>query len=62
MIKRKSGSITNIGSIFGHVTKVKDPHIQQQSLDYKPEKTASLDLAKYGVLVNSVCPGLVKMT
>ena len=61
MIKRKSGSIINIGSIFGHVSK-------SQRSSYSATKSglegftraASLDLAKYGVLVNSVCPGFVK--
>ena len=61
MIKRKSGSIINIGSIFGHISK--DQRSSYSATKSGLEgftKAASLDLAKYGILVNSICPGFVK--
>ena len=61
MIKRKSGSIINIGSIFGHVsTSQRSSYSATKSGLDGFTRAASLDLAKYGVLVNSVCPGFVK--
>lgn len=60
MTKRKSGSIINIGSIFGHISK--DQRSSYSATKSGLEgftKAASLDLAKYGILVNSVCPGFV---
>lgn len=61
MIKRKSGSIINIGSIFGHVSKSQRSSYSATKAGLEGfTKAASLDLAKYGILVNSVCPGFVK--
>tara|TARA_Y100000741_G_C18211557_1_gene541936 strand:- start:280 stop:996 length:717 start_codon:yes stop_codon:yes gene_type:complete len=61
MIKRKSGSIINIGSIFGHVSKSQRSSYSAAKAGLEGfTKAASLDLAKYGILVNSVCPGFVK--
>ncbi len=61
MIKRKSGSIINIGSIFGHISKSQRSSYSATKAGLEGfTKAASLDLAKYGILVNSVCPGFVK--
>jgi len=61
MIKRKSGSIINIGSIFGHISKSQRSSYSAAKAGLEGfTKAASLDLAKYGILVNSVCPGFVK--
>lgn len=61
MIKRKSGSIINIGSIFGHISKSQRSVYSSTKAGLEGfTKAASLDLAKFGILVNSVCPGFVK--
>ena len=61
MIKRKSGYIINIGSIFGHISKSQRSSYSAAKAGLEGfTKAASLDLAKYGILVNSVCPGFVK--
>ena len=61
MIKRKSGSIINIGSILGHISKSQRSSYSAAKAGLEGfTKAASLDLAKYGILVNSVCPGFVK--
>lgn len=61
MIKRKSGSVINIGSIFGHISKSQRSSYSAAKAGLEGfTKAASLDLAKYGILVNSVCPGFVK--
>ena len=60
MMKKKSGKIVNISSIFGVISK------ENRSL-YSASKSAllgltrasALDLAKYNILVNSVSPGFV---
>ena len=61
MIKQKSGHIVNIGSIFGHISKDQRSvySTTKSGLDGFT-KAVSLDLAKYGILVNSVCPGFVE--
>ncbi len=61
MIKRKKGKIINISSIFGLVGK------EQRSI-YSASKHAlngvtkclALDLAKFNIQVNSVCPGVIE--
>ena len=60
MIKRKSGKIINISSIFGIVGK------SGRSLYSTTKfgligltKSSALDLAKYNILVNSVSPGVI---
>lgn len=61
MKKQKSGRIVNVSSIWGM-------HSREKRHAYSASKTgllgltrsAALDLAKYGVLVNAVCPGFTK--
>ena len=61
MVERKRGTMVFLGSVAGQIGSPTDP-------PYSASKAASInfaqcmarDLAKYGVRVNTVCPGMVK--
>ena len=57
MIKRKSGSIINIGSIFGHISKSQRSSYSATKAGLEGfTKAAALDLGKYGIRVNTLAP------
>lgn len=60
MKKQNTGKIINIASIFGTITMAKrNAYTASKSGLIGLTKTASVDLAPYNVLVNSVSPGFV---
>jgi len=60
MIENKKGSIINIGSIFGTVSKMgRSPYTATKSGIIGVTKTMSIDLADHNILVNCVSPGFV---
>ncbi|MFT6632356.1 MAG: 3-oxoacyl-[acyl-carrier protein] reductase [Bacteriovoracaceae bacterium] len=60
MIKKKYGRIINISSIFGKVSKEKRFNYSSSKSGLIGQTQAiALDLAKYGILVNSVGPGFI---
>lgn len=60
MIENKKGSIINIGSIFGTVTKMgRSPYTATKSGIIGVTKTMAIDLAEHNILVNCVSPGFV---
>ena len=60
MIQNKKGSIINIGSIFGTVSKMgRNPYTATKSGIIGVTKTMAIDLAEHNILVNCVSPGFV---
>ncbi|MFA4967958.1 MAG: SDR family oxidoreductase [Candidatus Margulisiibacteriota bacterium] len=60
MKKQKYGRIVNISSIFGVVSKEKRSIYSASKFGLRGlTVAASNELARYGILVNSVCPGVV---
>ena len=60
MIENKKGSIINIGSIFGTVSKIgRSPYTATKSGIIGVTKTMAIDLAEHNILVNCVSPGFV---
>ena len=60
MMKKKSGKIVNISSIFGVISKEKRSlYSASKSALLGLTRASALDLAKYNILVNSVSPGFV---
>lgn len=60
MIENKKGSIINIGSIFGTVSKMgRSPYTATKSGIIGVTKTMAIDLAEHNILVNCVSPGFV---
>ncbi|RBQ32722.1 SDR family oxidoreductase [Arcobacter sp. FW59] len=60
MIENKKGSIINIGSIFGTVSKMgRNPYTATKSGIIGVTKTMAIDLAEHNILVNCVSPGFV---
>lgn len=60
MIKNKYGRIVNISSIFGEVSKEKRFNYSSSKAGLIGQtRSLALDLAKYGILVNSVGPGFI---
>jgi 3-oxoacyl-[acyl-carrier protein] reductase len=61
MIKRKKGKIINISSIFGLVGKEKRGiySASKHALN-GVTKCMALDLAKFNIQVNSICPGVIE--
>lgn len=58
MKREKGGKILNISSIFGVVSKEKrNAYSASKSGLIGLNRAAALDLAKYGILVNALCPG-----
>lgn len=65
MKKRKNGKIVNISSIFGVVSREKrDAYSASKAGLIGLTRAVTLDLAKYNILVNALCPGftLTKLT
>lgn len=60
MIENKKGSIINIGSIFGTVSKMgRSPYTATKSGIIGVTKTMAIDLAEHNIVVNCVSPGFV---
>ena len=60
MIKKKWGRIINISSIFGEVTKEKRSSYSISKFALKSlTKSLGIEYSKYGILTNSVAPGVV---
>ncbi len=65
MKKRKKGKIVNISSIFGVVSKeTRNAYSASKTGLIGLTRATSLDLVKYNILVNALCPGftLTKLT
>jgi len=65
MKKKKKGKILNISSIFGVVSKeTRNAYSASKTGIIGLTRATSLDLAKYNILVNALCPGftLTKLT
>ena len=60
MIQNRTGKIINLASIFGTITREKrGAYTASKAAVIGLTKTASVDLAKYNILVNSVAPGFI---
>lgn len=60
MIENRKGSIINIGSIFGTVSKIgRSSYTATKSGIIGVTKTMAIDLAEHNILVNCVSPGFV---
>ena len=59
MIKQKSGTIINIGSLFGKVGHASSaPYGASKAAVHTMTQSLALELAPYKITVNALCPGL----
>ena len=61
MIERKSGTMTFLASVAGQIGSPTDPpYSASKAANINFAQCMAKDLAKHGVRVNSICPGMVK--
>ena len=63
MIKRKSGSIINIGSMSGYVVNYPQPQVAYNAAKagvHMMTKCLAMEWAKYNIRVNAIAPGYIK--